>query len=127
MAFRFVAIGTSLGGLDALKIVLGTLPQDFPLPIGVVQHRSNEDSEAFAPFLANYTQMPVLEVDDKEMINEGHIYICPSNYHLLIDGKNFALSIDAPVLNARPSIDLFFESAANSFHEGLIGVLLTGM
>jgi two-component system, chemotaxis family, protein-glutamate methylesterase/glutaminase len=127
MAFRFVAVGTSLGGFEALKIVLGALPKDFPLPIGVVQHRSNEDSEAFASFLGNYTQMPVLEVDDKEMISEGHIYVCPSNYHLLIDGDHFALSTDAAVLHARPSIDLFFESAAESFHEDLIGMLLTGM
>jgi two-component system, chemotaxis family, protein-glutamate methylesterase/glutaminase len=126
MAFRFVAVGTSLGGFDALKIVLGALPKDFPLPIGVIQHRGT-DSEPFASLLANYTQMPVLEVDDKEMINEGHIYVCPSNYHLLIDGNHFALSTDAAVLHARPSIDVFFESAAESFHEDLIGVLLTGM
>src|SRR5262249_32027076 len=127
MAFRFVAVGTSLGGFDALKTVLGALPEDFPLAIGVVQHRSHADSEALAPLLANYTPMPVLEVDDKEMINQGHVYICPSNYHLLIDGNRFALSADAPVLHARPSIDLFFESAAESFGEGVIGLLLTGM
>jgi len=127
MAFRFVAVGTSLGGFDALKTVLGALPEDFPLAIGVVQHRSQADSEALAALLANYTPMPVLEIDDKEMINQGHVYICPSNYHLLIDGDHFALSTDAPVLHARPSIDLFFESAAESFGEGVIGLLLTGM
>src|SRR5262249_5525291 len=110
MAFRFVAVGTSLGGFDALKTVLGALPEALPLPIGVVQHRSHADSEALAPLLANYTPMPVLDVDDKEMINQGHVYICPSNYHLLIDGNRFALSAGAPVLHARPSIDLFFES-----------------
>jgi len=127
MAFRFIAVGTSLGGFDALKTVLGGLPKDFTLPIAVVQHRSNEDSEALAPLLANYAHMPVLEVDDKEMINEGHIYICPSNYHLLVDGDHFALSTGAPVLYARPSIDLFFETAAESFREGVVGLLLTGM
>jgi two-component system, chemotaxis family, protein-glutamate methylesterase/glutaminase len=127
MAFQFVAVGTSLGGFDALKTVLGALPEHFPLAIGIVQHRSNEDSGALAPLLANYTPMPVLEVDDKEMINQGHIYICPSNYHLLIDGDHFALSADAAVLHARPSIDLFFESAAESFRDSVIGLLLTGM
>ena len=127
MVARFIAIGTSLGGFHALKTVLGALPRDFPLPIGVVQHRSPEDSEAFAPLLAAHTHLPVIEVDDKEEIREGHIYICPSNYHLLIDDRHFALSTDVQVLYARPSIDVFFESAAEAFGDGVIGVLLTGM
>src|ERR1051326_590775 len=127
MFARFIAIGTSLGGFHALKTVLGALPKDFPLPVGVVQHRSHEDSDAFAPLLAAHTQLPVVEVDDKQEIREGHIYICPPNYHLLIDENHFALSTDGQVLYARPSIDVFFESAAEAFGNGVIGVLLTGM
>jgi two-component system chemotaxis response regulator CheB len=127
MAFQFVAVGTSLGGFRALETVLGALPEDFPLPIGVVQHRSNEDSESLAPLLANHVHLPVLEVNDKDTIMGGHIHVCPSNYHLLVEGEHFALSTDAPVVHARPSIDVFFESAAKSFGEGLIGILLTGM
>jgi two-component system, chemotaxis family, protein-glutamate methylesterase/glutaminase len=127
MAFRFVAVGTSLGGFHALKTVLGALSKDFPLPIAVVQHRSSDDSEALAPLLAVEISLPVVEVNDKELIKDGHIYICPPNYHLLIDEQHFALSTDAPVLHARPSIDVFFQSAAESFGSGVIGVLLTGM
>ena len=127
MPFQFVAVGTSLGGFNALKTVLGALPKDFPLPIGVVQHRSQDDSDAVAPFLAQHVQMPVIEINDKEPIRKGHVYVCPSNYHLLVDGHHFALSTDAPVLHARPSIDLFFETAAESFGDAVIGVLLTGM
>ena len=112
MSFQFVAVGTSFGGFHALKTVLGGLRNDFPLPIGVVQHRSHEDSEAFTPLLANHTPLPVLEVEDKEPIREGYIYVCPPNYHLLVDGDHFALSTDAPVFHARPSIDVLFESAA---------------
>jgi len=127
MAFRFVAIGTSLGGFNALKTLLGGLAKDFPLPVAVVQHRSYEDSEAFVPLLTGQTQLPVVEVDDKQEIKDGCVYICPSNYHLMVDDHHFALSTDAPVLHARPSIDVLFESAAESFREGVIGVLLTGM
>jgi two-component system, chemotaxis family, protein-glutamate methylesterase/glutaminase len=127
MSFQIIAVGTSLGGFQALKTVLGGLPKDFPLPIGIVQHRSYEDSEPFTPLLARHVNLPVIEVDDKEEIKEGHIYVCPSNYHLMVDGTHFALSTDAPVLHARPSIDVFFESAAESFREGVVGVLLTGM
>jgi two-component system chemotaxis response regulator CheB len=127
MAFQFIAVGTSLGGFDALKTILGALPKDFPLPIAVVQHRSYEDSEGFAPLLGDYTGLPVIEVDDKETIRDGRVYVCPSNYHLLVDGDHFALSTDGPVLHARPSIDVLFESAAESFRDGVIGILLTGM
>jgi two-component system chemotaxis response regulator CheB len=127
MAFQLIAVGTSLGGFDALKTILGALPKEFPLPVAVVQHRSPEDSEAFAPLLASYMKLPVIEVDDKERIRDGHIYVCPSNYHLLVDGDHFSLSTDAPVLHARPSIDVLFESAAESFRNGVIGILLTGM
>jgi two-component system chemotaxis response regulator CheB len=127
MPFRFIAVGTSLGGFQALRTLLGGLPKDFPLPLAVVQHRSYDDSEAFAPLLAAQTKLPVIEVDDKEEIKEGHVYVSPSNYHLMVDGHHFALSTDAPVLHARPSIDVLFESAAESFRDAVIGVLLTGM
>src|SRR5262249_30406775 len=125
MSVRFIAIGTSLGGFQALKTILGALPKDFPVPIGVVQHRSHEDSEAFAPLLAAHTQLPVVEVDDKDDIKDGHIYVCPSNYHLLVDERHFALSADAQVLHARPSIDVFFQSVAEVFGDGVVGILLT--
>jgi two-component system, chemotaxis family, protein-glutamate methylesterase/glutaminase len=127
MPFRFVAVGTSLGGFEALATILGGLPKDFPLPIGVVQHRSNEDSDDFAPLLRAKMQLPLVEVDDKEPIRDGHVYVCPPNYHLLVEGDHFALSTDAPILYARPSIDVLFESAAESFRESVVGVLLTGM
>ena len=127
MAFQFLAVGTSLGGFDALKAVLGALPNDFPLPIAVVQHRSSDDSGAFAGLLSSHTQLRVTEIEDKDPIKAGHVYICPSNYHLLIDDRHFALSMDAPVLHARPSIDVFFESVAESFRDRVIALLLTGM
>lgn len=127
MNWQFIAIGTSLGGFQALRTLLGALPKDFPLPVGLVQHRSSEDSGAFAPLLAAHAELPVIEVDDKEEIRNGCVYVCPSNYHMIIDGEHFALSTDKPVLHARPSIDVFFESAAEAYGESVIGVLLTGM
>ena len=127
MSFEIVVIGTSLGGFHALETVLGDLPKDFPLPIVVVQHRSFEESELFAPLLAAYLQLPVIEADDKQQIKPGQVFVGPSNYHVLIDGSHLALSTEAAVLNARPSIDVLFESAAESFGRGVLGVLLTGM
>ena len=127
MAFQFVAIGTSLGGFQALTSVLGGLPKDFSIPIAVVQHRSPEDLGNLAPLLGKKTSRPVVEINDKDAIREGRIYLCPANYHLLVDDGYFSLSTDALVMYARPSIDVFFESAAESYCDSLIGILLTGM
>src|SRR2546426_2836092 len=123
MAVRIVVAG---GGFRALKAVLGGLPKDFPLPIVVVQHRSLDESELLAGLLANYGSLPVVEVHDKQEIEDGRIFVGPSNYHVLIDGDHLALTTEAPVSSSRPSIDVLFESAAESFGEGVLGVLLTG-
>src|SRR5205823_4560285 len=127
MAFRIVVAGASLGGFRALKAVLGGLPKDFPLPIVVVQHRNLEQSELLAALLATHVSLPVVEIHDKQEIKDGRIFVGPSNYHVLIDGDHLALSTEAPVSHARPSIDVLFESAAESFREGVLGVLLTAM
>jgi two-component system chemotaxis response regulator CheB len=71
MACQFIAVGCSLGGFDALRKVLGGLGEDFPSPIAVVQHRSSEDSNVFASLLASHTQLRVIEVDDKQVIEDG--------------------------------------------------------
>src|SRR5437868_4173202 len=127
MNFQFIAIGASLGGFQALKTVLGGLQKYFPLPVAVVQHRSYEDSDAFAPLLGRQTQLHVVDVDDEVEIKDGHVYVCPSNYHVVVDGRHFALASDAAQLHARPSIDVLFESAAESFGDRVIGILLTVM
>lgn len=122
-----VAIGTSLGGFEALKTVLGGLPPDFPAAVTVVQHRSGEDSEGLARLLAPHLALPVVEVEDKDEIRGGYIYLSPANYHLVAERGYFSLSTDPPVMYARPSIDVLFESAADSFGKNVVGVLLTGM
>jgi two-component system, chemotaxis family, protein-glutamate methylesterase/glutaminase len=127
MGFQIVVVGTSLGGFHALKTILGGLPKDFPLPVVVAQHRSIEESELFVPLLASHVPLPVIEINDKQELLEGRIFVGPANYHILIDGSHLALSTEGPVLYARPSIDVLFESAAESFGEGVLGILLTGM
>src|SRR5437016_10886940 len=88
MRFQIMVAGTSLGGFHALKTVLHGLPKDFALPVVVVQHRSFEESEPFAPLLAAYVSLPVVEIDDKQEIKAGQIFVGPSNYHVLIDGNH---------------------------------------
>jgi len=127
MPFQIVAVGTSLGGFEALKTILGGLPGDFPAAVAVVQHRSVEDSEGMLQMMEPYVKLPIIEVEDKDQIKGGCVYLSPPNYHLVAEREYFALSADSPVLHARPSIDVLFESVAESFGEHAIGVLLTGM
>jgi two-component system chemotaxis response regulator CheB len=126
MATELVVVGTSLGGLAALQIVLGSLPQHFPLAVAVVQHRGLDPNDVLSLVLQLHCALPVGEPDDKEPIEPGRIYIAPADYHLLVDRGSFALSTEPRVSHARPSIDVLFESAAVAYGDGLIGVILTG-
>jgi len=127
MPFSLVTVGTSLGGIEALGVILSGLPKTFPVPLAVVQHRSVEDSDGLVPILAACTALKVEEAEDKTEYKAGHVYIGPANYHLLVDENHFSLSTDPAVLNARPSIDVLFESAAESCGKSVVAVLLTGM
>ncbi|MCC6175589.1 MAG: chemotaxis protein CheB [Chloroflexi bacterium] len=125
MTATLVVVGTSFGGFAALKTLLGGLPGDFPLPIAIVQHRRGGESE-LAGLLAHYTVLPVADAEDKDEIQPARVYLAPGGYHLLVERGSFALSVDEPVQYARPSVDVLFESAADVYGTGVIGVVLTG-
>jgi two-component system, chemotaxis family, protein-glutamate methylesterase/glutaminase len=120
-----VMIGVSAGGLGAVCTLLRRLPADFRMAIVVIQHRS-KDSDALCEVLAGCSALPVQEVMDKMPIEPAHVYLAPSDYHLLVEDGFFSLSTDAPELYSRPSIDVAFESAADSLGAGVVGVVLTG-
>jgi two-component system chemotaxis response regulator CheB len=127
-AVSIVVIGASRGGLSALKTLLPGLSIGFQKPIAVVLHRDHDhDNDSALPSLFK-TVMPLLvsEPNDKETLEAGHIYIAPPDYHLLIERGFLSLSQDEPVNYARPSIDMLFESAAESYGSGVVGVILTG-
>ena len=121
-----VVIGASTGGLKALQQLLSGLSPEFPLPIAIVQHRGADSESGLSEFLRRWSKLPVKEPEDKEPIEMGNAYLAPRDYHLLIENGSFALSTDAPVAYARPSIDVLFESAADEYEDRVIGVILTG-
>ncbi len=126
MAFEIVVVGASTGGLKALQVLLSGLPAEFSLPMVIVQHRGKDLETGLCEFLARSSRLPVTEPEDKETIMPGRAYLAPRDYHLLIENRSFALSTDAPVSFARPSIDVLFESAADEYQNRAIGVILTG-
>ncbi len=125
---ELVVIGTSLGGLNALIALLGALPDTFLVPIVIVQHRSvSLDGIGLAKLLQDHTRLAVVEAEDKMPLEPGRVYLAPADYHLMIEARGLlALSTDGPVRSARPSIDVLFQTAAEAYREGLLGVLLTG-
>ena len=72
------------------------------------------------------TRLPVREAEDKDLIEPGHVYVAPADYHLLVDDGHFGLTLEGPVRFSRPSIDVLFESAAESYGNRVIAVVLTG-
>ena len=125
---ELVAVGTSLGGLNALTKLLGVLPETFSVPITVVQHRTMSPAgSGLAKLLQENTRLTVVEAEDKMTLEPGKIYLAPADYHLMIEEPGrLALSTDAPVRAARPSIDVLFQTAADAYRDALLGVLLTG-
>ncbi|HET9112752.1 MAG TPA: chemotaxis protein CheB [Burkholderiales bacterium] len=123
---RFIGIGTSLGGTQALKIMLPLLPPAFPAAIALVFHRASETSIVLPRFLQQHCRMPVEEAQDKTLIRPGRLYFAPADYHLLVEGSHFALTTEAEVSHARPSIDVLFESAAEVYGKDMTGIVLTG-
>ena len=123
---QFIGIGTSLGGTQALKIVLPLLPPTFPATIVLVFHRASDTSIVLPRFLKQHCQMPVEEAQDKTLIRRGRLYFAPADYHLLVEGNHFALTTEAEVSYARPSIDVLFESAAEVYGKDMTGIILTG-
>jgi len=124
---RLVVIGASLGGLSAIPVILGGLPRDFSIPVVIVQHRAIlSDDAGLVDALQRGCPLTLREVEDKDPLRPGHVYLAPADYHLLVEGDHLTLSTEARVLHARPAIDVLLDSAAESHGERVIAVILTG-
>jgi two-component system chemotaxis response regulator CheB len=124
---RLAVVGGSWGGARAARAVLGRVDPTCRLAITVALHRAAEAPHgALVGYLSSVSQLPVTEVDDKDVIEPRHVYVAPPDYHLLVEPGRFSLSIDELVRFSRPSIDVLFESAADAYGDEIVGVLLTG-
>ena len=127
MSYEVVVIGTSAGGIDALKSILEEIKKPISVPIIIVQHLSPRRESCLASILTHATGHFVRDVEEKEIIEKNVVYLAPSNYHILVEkDRTFSLTVDERVSYARPSIDILFETAADAYREHLIGVILTG-
>ena len=127
MKYDIIAIGTSAGGIDALKSIFATFICKDEVAIIIVQHLAANSKSYMTHIISRLTKMKVYEIEDKMTIKKGCVYIVPPNYHALIEKNGtFTLAIFEKVSFARPSIDVTFESVSDVFGEKSIGVILTG-
>jgi two-component system, chemotaxis family, protein-glutamate methylesterase/glutaminase len=125
--FEAAVVGVSAGGMRALQTIIPALPANFPVPIVVVQHVSPHGDTYLCDHLARISAITVKEAEEKEVLSPATAYLAPPGYHLLIEpDRSLSLSVDEKVNFSRPAIDLLFESAAEAFGPGLIGIVLTG-
>jgi two-component system chemotaxis response regulator CheB len=125
--YDIVAIGASAGGLKALSTVLAALPAGFGAALVVVQHVDRRYPSRISEILGKRTALDVHEAREGDVIAPGAVYVAPPDHHLLVnkDGR-LTLTQTELVHFVRPSADLLFESAAASFRERVIGVVLSG-
>ncbi len=125
--YQAVAIGLSAGGLHALRILLPFIPGDFTMSMAIVQHLHPQQDGFFFQSLVRFCALPIREAEEKEPLLPGIVYFAPPNYHLLVElDRTISLSIDPKVNFSRPSIDVYFETAAEAYGPELIGIVLTG-
>lgn len=122
-----IVIGASAGGVEALLTIFADLEPGFSLPIVVVLHLPDERRSQLAEVFGRRVQLPVKEVDDKELIAPGTLYFAAPGYHVSVERDySFSLSREERVHYSRPSIDYLFESAADAYQQRLAAILLTG-
>lgn len=125
--YKVLMIGGSAGSLEGILKIIAALPVNKHFTTVIIVHRKNESESILANLLSTRTRLKIKEVEDKEPMFGGTIYLAPADYHLLIENeKMFSLDYSEKVHHSRPSIDVSFESAAHVFGETVIGVLLSG-
>jgi two-component system chemotaxis response regulator CheB len=126
VGYDIAVVGTSWGGLAALRTLVAGLPKEFMMAVTLVQHRHKDSDHLLRVLLQERSALEVCEVEDKMPIEHGRVYVAPPDYHTLVEPGYFSLSTEAPVRYSRPSIDVTFTSAADSYAHRTVGIVLTG-
>jgi len=129
--FDLVAIGSSTGGTEIVKLLLEGFPKDCP-PIVVVQHMPGNFTEAFANRLQQQTGRPTVELRTPSELMWGHAYIAAGGTHLTVEKRGtsfFGVPMDGPPVNRfKPSVSQLFDSMDDlMIASRSIAIMLTGM
>jgi two-component system, chemotaxis family, protein-glutamate methylesterase/glutaminase len=126
-----LAIGSSMGGPNALAVLLPALAEQFPVPIVIVQHMPPLFTRLLADRLNKQSAIAVHEGAEGDVLKPGHVWIAPGDFHmkLAMEGKTARLIMNQspPQNSCRPSVDVLFESVAEHYGARTLAVVLTGM
>ncbi|MGE8169410.1 protein-glutamate methylesterase/protein-glutamine glutaminase [Pseudomonas putida] len=126
--YKLVAIGTSTGGPVALQRVLTQLPASFPAPIVLIQHMPAAFTKAFAERLDKLCKISVKEAEDGDVLRPGLALLAPGGKQMMVDGRGAVKILPGDErLNYKPCVDITFGSAAKSYGDKVLSVVLTGM
>ena len=124
---KILLIGGSAGSLQVILSVLSALGREYSMPVVIVLHRNNTFESSLEDLLASRTQMVIKEIEEKEPIAPGVVYLCPADYHVLIErDHSFSLDYSERINFSRPSIDVTFRSAADVYGAGVVALVLSG-
>ncbi len=131
-SYKLLAIGTSTGGPVALQKILTQIPQNFPVPIILVQHMPAAFTSAFASRLNALCKISVKEAEDGDILRPGWAYLAPGGRQMIVDGTENAAKLkvfddNSPRVTYKPSVDISFGSAAKVYAGNVLAVILTGM
>ncbi|WP_122424627.1 protein-glutamate methylesterase/protein-glutamine glutaminase [Pseudomonas viridiflava] len=127
-AYKLVAIGTSTGGPVALQRVLTQLPAGFPAPLVLIQHMPAAFTKAFAERLDKLCKISVKEAEDGDVLRPGLALLAPGGKQMMVDSRGTVKILPGDErLNYKPCVDITFGSAAKSYGDKVLSVVLTGM
>lgn len=125
---KLVVIGTSTGGPMALTEVIQNLPSHFSVPVVVIQHMPENFTKALAERLDKISSVIVKEAEDGDALTPGSVLVAPGGYQLIFDRRGQVKIIPGDErMSYKPSVDIAFASAANTYGAGVLGVVMTGM
>jgi len=127
-----VVLGVSTGGPQALRYLVPQFAADFPVPVVIVLHMPTGYTAAFAEKLAEISRLPVKEAFEGCPVRPGEVLLAPAGRHLSFtrtrEGQVLVqLSVQPMDKPHRPSVDVLFQSAAETYRERVLGVVMTGM
>jgi two-component system chemotaxis response regulator CheB len=122
-----IVIAASTGGPMALCQLFSALPETFPVPILLVQHNTSGFDKSFVEWLNEYSQLKIQLALEGTTPKKGNIYVAPTGKHLVVYNNMLILDDSEPVFNQKPAADKLFISAASSFRDSIISLVLTGM
>lgn len=127
-SIRFLVVGSSTGGPNALQKILERLPEYFPVPVICIQHISDGFIQSLVTWLNQSSKLKVKIMEEEEVPIPGKVYFPKDHRHLVMNSEGrLKESREISTNGHTPSINITFQSFASHFGSSTLGVILTGM